>query len=269
MSPKRKFHERFGIHVDLEEARRCFVNRIKVAIVDVYLSWDYRNITSSVSYFLGEPFEKTEQIKLYAKENYIKTLRVTEAIYRVFKTSRPIYYGHLCSEIENIVTNALYTSEVDLGIAWKDGVFIPKGAELLDKQLVRDSLDWINVPRYKTVYEPLRKSLRHFLESDKDSTRLYDAITDAYEALEALSKIVTGRDVTLDKNRELFIRKLKISHDYKEILKTYIEYAHKYRHALSKGEARKPLIKEEVESYIYLTGVFIRLVSSGTKTSPS
>jgi hypothetical protein len=255
--PKQKFHERFGIHVDLEEARRRLINRLKVAVIDVYVSYENRHHVRSIAFFLGEPFDKVEQVKNYAKNSYINTLLVAEAIYKTFNISPNFEY--LCSEVENSISRSIAASEVDLGISWKDGIFIKTGAEYLDKKLIRDPLDWLISNKYSTVYEPLKKSLKHFLESEKDNTKLYDVITDAYEALEALAKIVTGKDVTLDKNRELLISKLKISPDYKEMLKSYIEYAHKYRHALKKGEARKPLVQEEVESYIYLTGVFIRL----------
>lgn len=89
---------------------------------------------------------------------------------------------------------------------------------------------------------------------------LPDVVTDMYEALESLAKITTDRgDKDLSANRDLFIKAIKVSEDYKPILKEYISYGNHIRHA---GKDRKPkpsLKRKEVESFIYLTGLFIRL----------
>jgi len=58
---------------------------------------------------------------------------------------------------------------------------------------------------------------------------LSDVITDAFEALEALAKIVCGNEKTLDASAEQFISKIKAADDYKSILKAYIPFAHKFR----------------------------------------
>jgi hypothetical protein len=43
------------------------------------------------------------------------------------------------------------------------------------------------------------------------------------------------------------------------LLKEYIEYANNFRHALKEGEKRPAVSVAEVESFVYLTGIFIRL----------
>ena len=86
-----------------------------------------------------------------------------------------------------------------------------------------------------------------------------------YEALEALTKIVTNRpEKDLSANQELFIKRLKASEPYKKILKDYIEYANEFRHAQKAGEKRPDVSEAEVESFVYLTGLFVRLAMSGT-----
>lgn len=81
-----------------------------------------------------------------------------------------------------------------------------------------------------------------------------------YEALEALAKIVTGRDKDLSANAEVFISAVKVSEGYKRVLKEYIDYANKMgRHAGEKGQAKPSLSRKEVESFVYLTGLFIRV----------
>ena len=80
-----------------------------------------------------------------------------------------------------------------------------------------------------------------------------------YEALEALGKIVTNRDKDLSANAELFLKKLGVSEAYKKLLKEYISYANKFRHAADTSVPKPNLSTAEVESFIYLTGVFVRL----------
>ena len=151
-------------------------------------------------------------------------------------------------------------SEIDIGVRWIDHRFIRSGAMLLDDKLINDALHWLRNNNYSSVLDPFEKGLEHFLHSDKRPELLFDVITDMYESLEALSKIITGRSKKdLSANRELLISKVNASEEYKKILSEYITYANKFRHALEEGK-KKPLVSQsEVESFIYLTGLFIRL----------
>jgi hypothetical protein len=75
-----------------------------------------------------------------------------------------------------------------------------------------------------------------------------------------LSKLVTGREgKDLSRNAELFVRSINASEHYKQILKDYISYANEFRHAAKLGGVRPNLSLREVESFVYLTGLFIRL----------
>lgn len=146
-------------------------------------------------------------------------------------------------------------------LKWQSGYFIKTGAKELDKQLVNDSLQWMDKKEYKTVRTPFEKSLRHLLEAEKDSSKLSDVITDAYEAIEALAKIICNNDKDLSANREQFIKNVKASDEYKKILKEYIVYANNFRHAIEKGKKKPNINLSEAESFVYLTGIFIRLSS--------
>jgi hypothetical protein len=151
-------------------------------------------------------------------------------------------------------------SETDLGIEWRPPMFVPTGARLLDDRLVNDPLDWLSDPKYQTVYGPFAKGLSHFLEIARNPQLLTDVITDMYEALEALAKIVTGRPgKDLSAIREAFVKKLRASDHYKKLLKEYIAYANEFRHAQQEPRTRPVPSRAEVESFMYLTGVFIRL----------
>jgi hypothetical protein len=109
--------------------------------------------------------------------------------------------------------------------------------------------------------------LRHFLEVEKRPEVLSDVITDTYEALEALAKIITGRpNNDLSANAESFIKAVKASDAYKSMLKEYIDYANRFRHSPRPARPRPSLSVPEVESFVYLTGIFIRLAITGTTT---
>ena len=153
----------------------------------------------------------------------------------------------------------LADSEVDLGIRWHDGQFLPAGAPLLDERLINDVLGCLSSHEYQGVREPFDKGLDHFLHSMKKPELLADVVTDMYEAIEALAKIVTRRDKDLSSNAEAFISKVKLSDGYKPMLKEYIAYANDIRHAGKKGQPKPSLPRKEVEGFVYQTGLFIRL----------
>jgi hypothetical protein len=171
-----------------------------------------------------------------------------------------VHYSQLRERLETLIRRLLNESEVDLGIRWESGQSIRSGATLLDEKLVNDQLHWIRACGYETVRLPFEKGLGHFLHASARPELLSDVITDMYEAVEALAKIVTNRpDRDLSANRELFLSKVKASDEYKQLLKDYIDYANRFRHAGQEGRPRPDLSAKETESFIYLTGVFIRL----------
>jgi hypothetical protein len=74
--------------------------------------------------------------------------------------------------------------------------------------LVNENLDWLSKQEFTSVLQPFEKALKHFLEARNSPERLAHTITDMYEALEAMAKIVNGNDKDLSSNREAFISKL-------------------------------------------------------------
>lgn len=161
--------------------------------------------------------------------------------------------------LNKIVQDLLDLSEIDLGIRWSDGRFLPEGAQLLDDRLVNDSLQFLRGKRFETVLMPFEKSLGHLLSARKEPSHLHDAVTDAYEALEAMTKISAGNDKDLSANRELFIRRVNASDEYKKLLVDYVDYGCRFRHAATPDKPKPAITYREAESFIYLTGIFIRL----------
>jgi len=264
-----KFHERFGIEIGIEEAKERFVNRALNSIFEDFLSLcvdfsDYRyRVQRDIITKLGKRFQYQQSLTEYIENDFHLSLRALEAFYEVI----PMFLGHLKGTLESKILGILNESEVDLGVRWENGYFIKSGAELLDQSLVKDVLHWLKDKAYEDVLRLYEKGLRHFLEAEKRPEVLSDVVTDTYEALEALAKIVTGRPNNhLSDNRELFIKAVKASDEYKSILKEYIDYANRFRHSPSPTKPRPSLSVLEVESFIYLTGIFIRLAITAPDT---
>lgn len=252
-----KFTERFAIDVDSEEARRRFVSRVyNRAYLDFFL--DLRDneryrIHKEIISALGDRYQFRKNLSDQIGDDYHRNLQALEVLYNSV-------VGYYRDKANNLIISLLEESEVDLGVRWENGRFIKSGAKILDDKLVNDVLHWLRDNAYTSVINPFEKGIEHFLHSEKRPELLSDVITDMYESLEALSKIVTNRpDKDLSSNRELFISKVKASSGYKKLLAEYINYANQFRHAAKEGKTKPSLNSAEVESFIYLTGVFIRL----------
>lgn len=190
----------------------------------------------------------------YIGGDFLRALEALEVTYKVLQVES------LRNLVGNRVREILKLSEVDLGIEWRDGRFLPAGAPELDEALVNEGLAWLSEAGLPTVREPLDKALRHMVELHRRPELAHDVVTDAYEALEALAKVITGRDKDLSANREIFLSKLGHS-GLRGLLGEYIDYAHKNRHAVSGSAARALPTAPEAEAFVYLTALFIRLAS--------
>lgn len=253
-----KFHIRFGIEVGEEEARHRFVNRSTNEIFSsfYYNLPDHHKSKRYILTRLGESDWINIDLKAHLRDDFFRHLQAIEALYASLDPSKN-YYDR--KRLESSIVMLLDLSELDLGIRWENGRFLPSRAELLDQALVDDPLRWLRLrPEYKIVIAPFEKSLRHLVQA-KNRPELYqDVIRDAYEALEALGMIITGRsDKDLSANRDLIIKKLGLGEKHKRLLKEYINYANEYRHAVD--QPRTAIGGSEAESFVYLTGWFIRL----------
>lgn len=161
------------------------------------------------------------------------------------------------------IQEELDDADIDLGIEWRDGHFYPRGARLMDDMLVNDPLEWIKNNGLSTVYEPFSKALDHLLRSRKDPRLLNDAITDAYDALEAMAKEVCGNNKKFDANREKYVEKINASQNFKRITKEMSQYAHEFRHGASTEKPKPIPTMSEVEAFIYTVGILIRLGTQG------
>lgn len=257
-----KFHKRFNIDVDFDEAKKRFVNRVQNQIFESLVvdtcSHHYtvgptvlRDIKVSICSALGTRYFKEQTISGAVGNDFLFNLQAIEAMYQ---------YGLTREGIREIVPKILEQSEVDLGIRWHEGKFLPIGSPLLDEKLVNDVLGLLSQDNLETVSVPFNKGLDHLLKSTNKPELLTDVITNMHEALEAMAKIVAGNTRELSKTQELFISKLNLSEYFKKLLKDYIKYANDLaRHAANPGEGKQIPEYKEVESFVYMTGLFIRL----------
>jgi hypothetical protein len=250
------FHQRFNIKIGSAQAQKRFINRVRNRMPILFKAARGRNTLLSwlLADKLGLEYDRKGMTDLesFLGDDFYSCLEVLEALYQFIKRAEKRLFDGFMKEI-------LSESEADLGIQWRDGVFWPSGAKLLDETLVNENLRWLSDLKYTDVLAPFEKGLHHFIEAQKQPEKLSDVITDVYEALEALAKIVTGRDKDLSGNAELFVSELKLSDHYSAMLKAHISYANEYRHAPKQGRKRKAPLLNEVEAFVYTTGLFIRL----------
>lgn len=260
------FNQRFNLQVNLEEAQKKFINRainmIEGAIPELEVLNSappgyVRTGLISVATRLGVPYNWSYFFHHYAGNDFHSCLLALESLYQAYASEYS--YRDYADRVSRSIQYTLSLSEIDLGIEWRNGAFWPSGAKLLDEELVNENLKWLSEHGYNDVFVPFEKGLRDFMEARNKPERLGDTVTDIYEALEALAKVITGKDTDLSGNAELFISKLKLSEYYKMLLKNHVDYACEYRHAAKLGKGKKPLKHAEVESFIYLTGLFMRL----------
>lgn len=263
------FYKRFNLEAPLIDAQTRFMNRIDLTALHyfkknhcfwepAYLQWlsievgedftkhifkNYDNNGSHIDYNFG--------FKKICNANFNSYLLILESIHKYLKFKfssleriKEIAY------LDSTITDALDRSEIDLGIFWKDGKFYPAGSKLLDNKLIVDSLDWLaGFPDEKKDFE---KSLKAHLEK-----RYSDAIGDCYNCVEGLARKILNNRKVLDSNKEELIAKLKFSQEWKSLISNFIKYANEYkRHA---SESRHKVDPDEVEAFIYLTGLLIRL----------
>lgn len=275
----KSFKERFNIPDSRAEAEDRFINRIETFLEKFFTSYD--NIQSRVigrKFYAGSLQATSEEIivhKLGLKkgrnifdgfmlESFVNCLRTLEALNGYFFDKIPqVHYAEF-----NKFISALVAHETLLEINWENGFFLPRGANELDKKLVSEVLDWLSRKDYANVKDAYSRSLVNLSSGRSTPMDLISSIRDAYESLEILSKVLTGKlNNDLSSNRELFIRNLKLgpafAEYFKETLRDYITLANKYRHGHASNVDYPKY--EEAESLVYLTGTIMRIAIQSTQ----
>jgi hypothetical protein len=260
---KLKFHERFKLPVDLEKEQRRFVQGMKTLLRTDKLNGDFsrdhrivqlprKKIKEDLAIYFGEGLDYYRVVEDYIPSDFLGCLEALEEIYKSI-------YVQNQGQLDFYIQKLLKESRIDLEVEFENGQFFPKGSELLDEKLIDDILNCLDSEEHADILPPFSTGLLRYKESIKDQSKLKDVIDNMYEALEAFAKYINKNDKDLSGNKELLIKNLKLNDYYKNMLFEYIGYANEFRHAAKKRQRRPGLNKYEVEAFIYLTGLFIRL----------
>jgi hypothetical protein len=259
-----KFNERFGIDLGVAEGKRRFVNRVLNFLFGTIMRdadeddpfTGKAELEKYICSKLGERYAGLGSLERLIGHDFDKCLITIEALFA---------HSEWREHAETGIQGILAETEVDIGIQWKNGQFRSAGAPALDAALVSDPLNLLVEPEYKGISDAFKKGLDHFLHSTKKPALLADVLTDMYESLEALAKVVckNEKDRDLSGNCESFISAVGLADPYKRMLKEYIKYANDFgRHAGQQGKPKPLPSRREVEAFMYLTGLFIRVAIS-------
>lgn len=279
------FRKRMGLDkIDIAEARKRFLNRVNVSI----LRWLQNNegvrfydenfiwwISEQIGESWGERVEPRDDgvgywfdltMEEMTDKDFYKTLGVIEKAYEYLQEGRAMQignsYGYHRDEVITLdrfdgrMTRIMSLTERDLGVFWKSGKFYLSGAKELDQALISDSLEWLI--HYPAAREHFLVALEHYKKSISNIPAGKDAITNSYTSVESLAQEFLQNDIPFDKNSNELVDKLDLPKEYKQVIHYYKQLAHEYgsRHA---GNDPK---HKEVEAFIYLTGLLLRLMVS-------
>jgi hypothetical protein len=267
-----RFNKVFGIQDDVLTEQRRFVERINQSslpeIENLRYPVTYQNVFAVVCYWLGtnanDRISKANQGNYFSSETFVpplrsltlddfrETLKVLSLLYSALNKA-PAAQQTLSRSIEVALSNAT----VDLGVTWTDGMFYPSGARELDEPLVEETFKWLaDFPNEKADY---LKAVTSYA-----SKQFGEVITRCYVAVEGVARNILGNSRTLDNNREALMEKLGLSQEWKALLSNFIRYANEFqRHA---SENRHNLNPIEVEGFLYMTGVLLRMMILAAKT---
>jgi hypothetical protein len=155
------------------------------------------------------------------------------------------------------IETALDQTTVDLGITWNDGMFYPSGARELDEPLVEETFKWLaDFPNEKADF---LKAVTGYANK-----QLGEVIINCYVAVEGVARAILDNKKTLDNNRDGLMKRLQLSQEWKALLSNFITYANEFkRHA---SENRHNLNPIEVEGFLYMTGILLRMMILAAKT---
>jgi hypothetical protein len=267
-----RFNEIFGIHEDLSTEQRRFVERINQTafphIEDLAYAVSYESIFKRVCYWLGtNANDRIAQhnygsygsrtiipnLRSLTHDDYLETLRVLVLLFQALDKSP----GEQ-EELSGWIEAALGQATVDLCITWNEGMFYPSGAQELDESLIEESLRWLaSFPNERADY---MKALTGYANK-----RLDEVIINCYLAVEGIARRILDNKKTLDNNREELIKKIGLSQEWKALLSNFINYANEFkRHASEKRHNLNPV---EVEGFLYMSGVILRMAILATNDS--
>jgi hypothetical protein len=271
MNIRKRLNESLGLTDTIDEEKKRFVHRVNQSIlyeIEKGRFIDYQELFKDVCFDLGvnaydllttrgygaaygrrllkvDPDSlEAPPLRVLTKDDFQKTLETLCSICFCLDADDQKWLSHA-------ITTAMSLCTCDIGVRWREGLFYQSGAEELDKHLIEENLTWLK------DYPAERQDYRRALECYFKRQSLTDVVKNCYSAVEGLVRTILGNRKTLDKNKELLLKQIRLSEGWKSILANYINYVHDYRHA---SPDRHKITGEEAEACLYMTGLIIRLV---------
>ncbi|MCK4307779.1 hypothetical protein KAW50_06115 [candidate division WOR-3 bacterium] len=272
-NPLKRFNKLFEIKESPEKEQIHFVQRINQTIFnyiqDEYkklfrddLRTKYEEIFRDICYYLGENADdrisKFNQVsnrgcphlRSLTNDDFLQTLKVLVLLYDYFWEDK-LKDKNQRRQISIEIELAFSSATMDLGVTWKDGMFHPSGAKILDEKLIEDPFDWLD--EFPDEKKDFKNALSHYTKKSYG-----DVISNCYLVVEGLVRKILNNKKTLDNNKEELFGKLEVSQSWKSLLLNYINYANEFkRHA---SNDRHSINTQEVEAFLYLTGLLVRLI---------
>jgi len=250
----KEFDSLFGTTETLDEAKSSFVQRINSTVFAPLKRGHFRNryedTFRAICYSWGV---NADDLLSEVNHNNFGSLIVPSP--RKLTLDEFVIDPSIRGQLNAIIEMALGASSVDLGVRWTDGMFYPSGAKELDEKLVSDNLQWL--AKFPDAKKFFSTSLGHFNESLENPSARKDAITNAYTAIEEITKKVLDNKNNFEKNSNSLVERLELVDEYKNIVHYYKQIAHQY----SSRHAGSEITHIEAEAFIYLTGILLRLIS--------
>lgn len=251
------FSPRADRKTTIEAAKRHFAARVSEEIFQDVLSAPLPTFKRAFAAALGKRYKSAmSSLEEYIDPGFEGTLQAVEAFYTAYHMRFPAdLQGLEALDVE--IRALLEEAGVDLGVRWDQGHFVHSGATFLDDSLMDKVLIALHEQQYEAVLEPYRRGLTHFLHAEPSPAVLADVVTNMSTSFAALVGEITDAD--LSTNPELFLNKVHVSESYKNVLRAYITYANECRQRAQGENPQRFFSIPEVESFIYLTGIVIRL----------
>jgi len=277
------FHKRFGKTIDPEEVKRDFVNKVDHYLIeplDERDGRDYSDYNCALFDFVAIEFNQnpSDIIRAYNRNNFYsygthkpsfktfsqndfeRTLLLIEIFYDYFSGSgrNNRYDGEQWIKRIDTVTNIALNQPISLGVSWRDGKFYPEGVEEFDEKLIEDVIKWLeSKPKISVLY---KNALDHYSQSISDSVKRKDVISNAFQAVEQLTRgYLESKKSSFDNNFNALVDKLAINKEWKKIFNSYRELSKEFGRHAGSGDNFIPS-QEDTEAFLYLSGLIMRLV---------
>jgi hypothetical protein len=259
----KEFDKIFGINKSKEEAEREFINRVENTIFQHFPEPTYPNQFGYATYFKDVCTElglkandfpslstrRYQDLSVLTKGNFLNTLRMISALYKVYSNKAPHFVIYINKKVDEI----LEMSSIKLGIRWHQGMFFPDPIPEIDQYLIDENLQFLNA--FPAAKKDIQFALKNYQE--KSTTGILDK---CYSALEQVAQKLCDSKKPL--HREDFIKeiitRINASSKWKEFLESFIQYANDTRHG--KDPNRHDLDPDEIESYLFLSLIMIRMI---------